>query len=1013
MLNNVIAQNTLDNLGLPSGTTASTAFSLRLLSTGYTGAAIQARRGSDDAIQDIGFTTSGDFDSVALSTFAGNDNVYITTWYDQSGNSRNMINTDVNYQPQILFSGAFKYIGSRITIDFSGNKGLVYTGSLSLVSVFTVIRSPSSNFPDFHTVLDGTPRIGGILENNGTTFHANVYPLAVWKDGIQTTVSASLSPVDQAMALSFDPINSVVYQIFVGNYDGGSNGGSIFENEIVTFSSVVTSGDRLNLVCNQGNYYSITTSCSTAIQTQPSNIAQAQCMDGTSTPLTVNASGINLTYQWYSNSVAANTNGTSINGATGSSFIPPANSVGTEYYYVEVSGSTGGTITSDVSGAITTDAPPTVSVFPVNLTIHAGDSITLTASGASSYLWGADNKTPLDHVQNFQLAVGLRQLRSSYTGPALRLRRATDNAESDFGFAGTALDIAAINTFLGASDGYCTTLYDQSGFGNNMVQTNDSQQPLFVADGLNGKPILHFSANGPQYMSNPTNFPPPYTVVYTAKQTGPSRGRVMTSIYNNWLLGWWNGSMDQAHFDGWVSPVAGTPSDTNAYVYSATGTGNNSFFYRNGTLLYNNNGGVSGPNGISINGNESSDADVAEIFAFNVSLAENDREIIENSTGSYYGVFGGAPVVGASLTTSPLTTTSYTVTGLSVNGGCAVSATSDITVLNDPGLTNFADQTKTYFDRSFTITPPATNNNAAFTYISSDTSVATINGTIVTIIGIGVTTIKAIAAANGNYFIDSISALLTVGSVSVVTKNGEISNTNYNFVNKYGALGAQGGLNENGESKRTLSSGDGSAANPSTSAFQIKKDYPASTDGLYWIRNPNINGGAAFQIYADMTTDGGGWTLILCNTSPNPGWDNNNALLRNQNSPDINTTYSIIAWADYIKQSSSGFQYMMDAQSRGSYGGIWTANSNYSFVSTSNGNTDITLNTTFGSWIYSDDDLEARMPWYSPGSQGLITTSNDANNSWWGTLIAAGGWSPAPWLGNSVQSPGIIWYWVR
>lgn len=53
-----------------------------------------------------------------------------------------------------------------------------------------------------------------------------------------------------------------------------------------------------------------------------------------------------------------------------------------------------------------------------------------------------------------------------------------------------------------------------------------------------------------------------------------------------------------------------------------------------------------------------------------------------------------------------------------------------------------------------------------------------------------------------------------------------------------------------------------SAASPGNSARELKQNYPAAVDGLYWITNPNINGGAPFQIYADMTTDGGGWILL-------------------------------------------------------------------------------------------------------------------------------------------------------
>ncbi|MFT5964163.1 MAG: hypothetical protein ACI9L6_000893 [Flavobacterium sp.] len=54
------------------------------------------------------------------------------------------------------------------------------------------------------------------------------------------------------------------------------------------------------------------------------------------------------------------------------------------------------------------------------------------------------------------------------------------------------------------------------------------------------------------------------------------------------------------------------------------------------------------------------------------------------------------------------------------------------------------------------------------------------------------------------------------------------------------------------------------------------------------------------------------------------------------------------------------------------------------------------------------------MPWYSPGSCGEITTSNDANINWWGTLVSSCNLSPAPWMGCCGNSdPDIIWHWVR
>ncbi|HSK13814.1 MAG TPA: MopE-related protein, partial [Phnomibacter sp.] len=230
-----------------------------------------------------------------------------------------------------------------------------------------------------------------------------------------------------------------------------------------------------------------------------------------------------------------------------------------------------------------------------------------------------------------------------------------------------------------------------------VTQATTGNQPLFVANGLNGSPVLRFSTS--QWMSNPVHFQPPYSVVYAARQTGPARRRVLSSQNNNWLLGWWSGKKSQAYFEGWINNP-NTAADAEAYIYSATGDGTSSSVYENGTLLATNSNGTDGPSGIRLNGSgsfgEHSDADFTDVFVFNMVLSDEDRRATETSIGSYYNIanqfYPGVSYLWStgetirSITASA--TGNYSVTVTDENGceGTASKEVMEITPSGDPSV---------------------------------------------------------------------------------------------------------------------------------------------------------------------------------------------------------------------------------------------------------------------------------------------------------------------------------------
>jgi len=151
---------------------AAAAYSLRLLRADYTGSAIRVRR-TDLTESDISFTSSGNLDTTALLAFTGTsagDNGFITTWYDQSGNGRNVLQSTALRQPQIVSAGAVLLQGGKPTVSHIASTDLKVTTFLDMGTTYTILGVIKFNSFNREFLGKTTPWSYAIYNTNAATF---------------------------------------------------------------------------------------------------------------------------------------------------------------------------------------------------------------------------------------------------------------------------------------------------------------------------------------------------------------------------------------------------------------------------------------------------------------------------------------------------------------------------------------------------------------------------------------------------------------------------------------------------------------------------------------------------------------------------------------------------------------------------------------------------------------------------------------------------------------------------
>ena len=249
---------------------ASVGYSLRKISSTYTGSAIRVRRSNDNAEQNIGFVNN-ELDTASLLTFTGANSGFVTTWYDQSGNANNAVQATTSLQARIVNAGAITYQNGKPVIDFYG-AGIFYTyspitatGDLSLYIVQKrVINTPSVTISS----TSGGPYIGQQSDNNfyiqRVTGASGFYRSAADSSAAFCilegyTVSSVMSAYKNNIAytltaeLSFGSTNTSYNSI--GNYNGlAQSTGTVLE--IIIYTNNQTS-NRSGINTNINSFYTI------------------------------------------------------------------------------------------------------------------------------------------------------------------------------------------------------------------------------------------------------------------------------------------------------------------------------------------------------------------------------------------------------------------------------------------------------------------------------------------------------------------------------------------------------------------------------------------------------------------------------------------------------------------------------------------------------------------------------------------------------------------------------------
>jgi len=260
---------------LDTYTGAAVGYSLRRISFTYTGFAVKVQDNVGGATLDVGFNSNRELDTAAIAAYGGSNDVFVETWYDQSGSGNNAVQATSSIRPKIYdgTTGAVILENGKPAVQFDGSNDTLasvsaYTPSSSMAQIL-VVKGLSSSVDQI--IGDTADRKAGMalrIQNgnfnyfNGTTSSFNVLTqpansnqnLHFYGRDTSSNFYAILNSSETSLAIT--AINTAPQTIYLGARSDGSLALDGTMQEYILYLNS-QSGNATGIETNINDFYSI------------------------------------------------------------------------------------------------------------------------------------------------------------------------------------------------------------------------------------------------------------------------------------------------------------------------------------------------------------------------------------------------------------------------------------------------------------------------------------------------------------------------------------------------------------------------------------------------------------------------------------------------------------------------------------------------------------------------------------------------------------------------------------